>query len=83
MMTNMKVLPLPVVAAIVAHFDSNLDTRTFSQNDANIHINEAHMDDGGWIVSATHVSGIDVDIIVTDDLRVEVWADFGEKIRVL
>jgi hypothetical protein len=79
MTTNMNVLPLPVISAIVAYFDSDLVERHFCHCDARIMIhNYTLYNDGSWAVNATHLSGVDVDIVVTKDLRVGIWASFDK-----
>lgn len=73
MMTNSKVLPVQVVAAIVARFDSNLDTLHYSSREVMLRINEAHMEGEWWVVSATHISGQDMRITLMPDTS----KDFG------
>jgi hypothetical protein len=70
MITN--ILPLPVVSAIVAHFDSNLNELRFGHNIVNIMIdnNATLYNDGSWVVGATHVSGIDLIVRVSAKLEV-------------
>jgi hypothetical protein len=73
-----NIIPLSVVSVIVARFDANLDTRRFSNNDAMIHINDARLDEstGEWHVDATHISGGDINIIITPNLQIAFWANF-------
>jgi hypothetical protein len=69
MKTNMNSLPLPVVSAIVAHFEHDHDELHFSHKDVRIQINSFYFvdDSNSWCVTCTHVSGQDIRIVVRDN----------------
>lgn len=75
MNTNYNTLPLPVLSAIVAHFEHNLDELRFGHNIVNIMINSdtvTALPRGEWIMEAVHVSGEDVVIVATAEEVVSV-----------
>jgi hypothetical protein len=69
MMTNTNYLPLPVVSAIVAHFEHDNDEVHFGHNDVRIKINSFYYvaDTASWCVTCTHVSGQDIRVTVRDN----------------
>jgi len=69
MTTNMNSLPLPVVSAIVAHFERDHEELHFSHKDVRIQINSFYFvdDNNSWCVTCTHVSGQDIRIVVRDN----------------
>jgi hypothetical protein len=77
MITN--ILPLPVVMAIVARFDPDLDTLHFSNREVNIRVygEPTLYSDGSWVVEALHISGQTLIITVSRDLEVafDIWCD--------
>ena len=73
MITKYNTLPLPVLSAIVARFDPNLDTLKFGHNIVNIMISSDTVtayNDGSWVMEAVHVSGADLIVRVSANLEV-------------
>jgi hypothetical protein len=70
---NKNIIPLPVLSAIVSRFDATLDELHFSDREVKIHINEAHFNEvtENWEVWATHISGAELDIIVTPNFQIK------------
>ena len=79
-MTNTKILPIPVpvVAALVARFDPNLNALHYSGSEVMFHINNYNLTSyGAWRVSMTHISGEEILATLTADPT----ADFGWAIK--
>jgi len=68
MITN--TLPVSVVSAIVARFDPDFDTLRFHGNEVHVRIHEFTYNNDSWTVTATHISGVEMIIVVDANLQV-------------